>query len=79
MTEPDRRGEQVGGGGTGGRLQHRLIDTRSAATGPSWSLKEPSWMRTHGGQRNTPVQTRQTTTRRCEEDEEVMDAAGEGS
>lgn len=58
------------GGATGGRLQRCLIDMgwRSAAGGPSWSLKEASWLRTHGGQTNTPVQTREMTRRRWEED-----------
>lgn len=33
-------------------------------------------MRTHGGQTNTPVQTREMTTRRCEEDRRGGDGCG---
>lgn len=51
-----------GGGGTGGRL----IDTRSrsAAGGPLLEFEGAEL----DAQTNTPVQTREMTRRRCEED-----------
>lgn len=86
MTGRDRRGEEDqprwGEEGEGGAREAVcsaawLTCARAPLPGaPSWSLKDPSCMRPHGGRINTPVQECEMTRRRCEEDRWGGDGCG---